>query len=394
MPRTRPLRIGIDGTPLANTRGFGRFARELVHALALLDSPHQFVAFIDKPSLDSSRVKIPLTFETHAVSVRQAPTQAASSSGRRRLSDMLALAHAAARANLDAFYFPTTYTFFPVWNVGPVVVTAFDTMPLDFPDLFFTKPTHRAAWRIKEQLAVATAKRVLTTSEFSKNSLMRHYGGPPERYQVVPCAPSSAFKPITNPDDITAAQLRYHINPSKPFLMYVGGLSPHKNLVRLIQAFAAASCQDAQLVLVGDFADVFHTHIPELQAATAQLGLEDRVIFTGFVPDPDLACLYNAALALVQPSLIEGFGLPPVEAMACGTPVLASHAGSLPEVVSDAGLLFDPRDVDAIRAAIDAITHNPTLRSNLAQRAIARARDFQWKTTAQQVHALLESLAA
>src|SRR5205085_5905926 len=128
------------------------------------------------------------------------------------------------------------------------------------------------------------------------------------------------------------------------YLLDVGGRHPHKNLPRLTEAFARVS-RDAgagagalKLVLVGDLGDVFHTHVPALRAAVARHGLGDRVHFPGFVPDDDLVFLYNRAYALAQPSLLEGFGLPPVEAMACGVPVLYSRAGALPEVVGDAGL--------------------------------------------------------
>src|SRR5262249_29391329 len=147
--------------------------------------------------------------------------------------------------------------------------------------------------------------------------------------------------------------------PGLRFVLYVGGLSPHKNLVRLIEAFAQAAESGVRLVLVGDMGDVFHTHVPELRAAVARCRLGDQVHFTGFVPDDDLAYLYNCAEALVQPSLWEGFGLPPVEAMACGTAVVSSTAGSLPEVLGEAGLYFDPTDVAAIAAALRRILSDP-----------------------------------
>jgi glycosyltransferase involved in cell wall biosynthesis len=137
-----------------------------------------------------------------------------------------------------------------------------------------------------------------------------------------------------------------------------------------------------RLVLAGDLGDVFHTHVPELRAAVARLGLGDRVHFPGFVPDDDLVYLYNRAYALAQPSLLEGFGLPPVEAMACGVPVLYSRAGSLPEVVGDAGLDFDPTDVAAMAEALGRLLGDPALRDRLAQLALRRARRFNWEASA------------
>jgi glycosyltransferase involved in cell wall biosynthesis len=159
-------------------------------------------------------------------------------------------------------------------------------------------------------------------------------------------------------------------------------LSPHKNLARLIEAFAAAAPADVRLVLVGDMGDVFHTHVPELRATVARCGMDGRIDFTGFVPDADLAYLYNRAYVLAQPSLMEGFGLPPVEAMACGTPVLASTAGSLPEVVGDAGIFFDPTDVAAIAGALRQIFADPAGRDELARTASRRASRFTWAGSA------------
>src|SRR5207237_9859661 len=124
------------------------------------------------------------------------------------------------------------------------------------------------------------------------------------------------------------------------------------------------------------------THVPELRELVARSGLSGRVIFTGFVPDDDLVYLYNRAETLVQPSLMEGFGLPPVEAMACGTPVLSSTAGSLPEVVGDAGLYFDPNDVAAIAATLRRVFEDPDGRDRLADRALRRASRFSWREAA------------
>jgi glycosyltransferase involved in cell wall biosynthesis len=179
---------------------------------------------------------------------------------------------------------------------------------------------------------------------------------------------------------------RHGIEPRRPYLLYLGGLSPHKNLLRLIEAFArvleVAADDDLRLILAGDIGDVFHTHVPELRAAVARWGLGGRVHFPGFVPDDDLVVLYNRAVALVQPSLLEGFGLPPVEAMACGTPVVYSRAGSLPEVIGDAGLEFDPTDTGDMARAIGRLLTDPALRETLGQRALRRARRFTWAATA------------
>ncbi len=194
--------------------------------------------------------------------------------------------------------------------------------------------------------------------------------------------PDPIFGPRASDPTSAAVLERHGIAPGARYLLYVGGLSPHKNLLRLVAAMARGVPEDVLLVLTGDFHDVFHSHVPEIQAAIRAHQLEKRVLLTGFVPDQDLVFLYNRAYALVFPSLVEGFGLPAVEAMACGTPVIASNAGSLPEVVGDAGVYFDPTDVGSISEAIGTLLSRPEERADLARRALDRAARFTWTASA------------
>ena len=374
------MRIGIDGACLANRRGFGRFARRVVGALASAGSNHEFVVFVDRPS--SETVEIPEGVESVVVEVGQAPSVAASASGRRRVGDMLAMGRAVARSGLDLVYFPASYSFFPVWNAGKVVVTMHDTLALSRPELVFPTWQGRLAWRAKEHAAVLWADRIVTVSQAARRDLNAWFPLPEDRVRVVTEGPDAAFGPVgdgRDPDDVLR---RHGIEPGTRYLLYVGGLSPHKNLPRLIEAFAVGATPETRLILVGDLGDVFHTHIPALVEAVERLGLAPRVHFTGYVPDPDLAHLYRGAYALTQPSLMEGFGLPPVEAMACGTPILSSNAGSLPEVVGEAGMFFDPTDIQAMADAIRSILANPAERDRLARVALARSRNFTWEASA------------
>ncbi len=384
------MRIGIDGGCLANRRGFGRFARQVVEALAASGSGHEFVVFVDRPSLEG--VRVPAGMETVAVDVREAPSRAASASGRRRVGDMLAMGRAVARAGLDVVYFPASYSFFPVWNAGRVVVTMHDTLALAHPEWVFPDWRGRLAWRAKEQAAALWADRIVTVSEAARRDLLAWFRLPEDRVRVVTEGPDAAFGP-GGPGPASDAVLRkYGIEPGTRYLLYVGGLSPHKNLPRLIEAFAAGATAGARLILVGDIGDVFHTHVPALREAVARHGLGDRAHFTGFVPDTDLAHLYRRAYALAQPSLMEGFGLPPVEAMACGTPVLCSTAGSLPEVVGEGGLYFDPTDVPAMTEAIRALLADPAARDRLARLALDRSKRFTRASAARSLLDCFEEL--
>jgi glycosyltransferase involved in cell wall biosynthesis len=384
------MKIGIDGACLANRRGFGRFARQMVEALAKAGSGHDFVVFVDRPSLRA--VTIPEGMGRVVVDVSEAPSRAASATGRRRVGDMLAMARAVAKADLDVIYFPASYSFFPVWNAGRVVVTMHDTLALAHPEWVFPTWRGKMAWRAKEQAAALWADRIVTVSEAARRDLLAWFRLPDERVTVVSEGPDAVFHPEDAGPASDAVLRRHGIEAGSRYLLYVGGLSPHKNLPRLIEAFALAATSKARLILVGDLGDVFHTHVPALREAVERFGLGDRVHFTGFVPDADLAHLYRRAYALAQPSLMEGFGLPPVEAMACGTPVLSSTAGSLPEVVGDAGLYFDPTDIEAMSDAISGLLANPDERDRLAALALDRAARFTWALAARSLLDCFEEL--
>ena len=380
------MRIGIDGSCLANRRGFGRFTRKSLEALAEVPSGHDFVVFVDRPSEAISGRHVPGRFERVVVKVGEAPSRAASASTRRRVRDMLAMGRAVARAKVDLIFFPASYSFFPVWNVKRVIVTIHDTLPLVHPELVFPTWQGRVSWTMKERAAVRWADGIVTVSEAARRDLIAWYGLLADRVRVVSEGPDASFRPLPPGPESDAALGRYGIAPSQRYILYLGGLSPHKNLLRLIEAFARTitgrDAGDVKLILAGDLGDVFHTHVPELRAAVARWGLGNQVQFPGFVPDEDLVFLYNRAYALAQPSLLEGFGLPPVEAMACGVPILYSRAGSLPEVIGRAGLDFEPTDVAAMAAALGRLLADPVLRDELGRRALSRARRFTWTATA------------
>jgi glycosyltransferase involved in cell wall biosynthesis len=388
------MRIGFDGTCLANRRGFGRFARRLLASFAPLAAArgHEIVVAIDAPS--AADVEIPESATPLVVDLRAAPSAAASANGRRGVRDMLAMGRAVARARLDLMYFPATYSFYPVWNVPRVVVTMHDTLTMEHPKLVFPSWKGRLAWSLKEAVAIRSADRIVTVSETSKRYLMNRLRCRADRLRVVSEAADPAFAPIDDEATATAALDRHGVPPGARFVLYVGGLSPHKNLPRLVEAFAKAASPADRLVLTGDFHDVFHTHVPEILATIDRVGLGDRVVLTGFVPDVDLAALYGRAYALAFPSLLEGFGLPAVEAMACGCPVAASRAGSLPEVVGDAGVLFDPLDVDDIARGLRLLLDDPARRDHLAALALRRAATFDWGRSAESLLACVEEFDA
>ena len=229
------------------------------------------------------------------------------------------------------------------------------------------------------------ALRLLAISHATKSDLVRHYDVAPERISVTQLAADASFRPVMDTAAIAAVRARYGIGPT--YVLYVGTLQPRKNLVRLVQAFAtvAAAHPNLQLVLAGKQAWQYR----QLLAQVQRLGLAGRVLFPGYVDAADLPALYSGALAFAFPSLYEGFGMPALEAMACGTPVLASSVSSLPEVVGDAGLLVDPTDIPALAAALSRLVAEPDLRAELRQRGLVRARAFSWERCARETLAAI-----
>ena len=190
---------------------------------------------------------------------------------------------------------------------------------------------------------------------------------------------------------------RFRLDDDTRFLLYVGGISPHKNLKTLVSAYHQLVCDDrfsdVRLVLVGDYQnDSFYSDYPSLKQHIDQLQLGERVVFTGYIEDQDLAYLYNAASLLVMPSLEEGFGLPAIEAMACGTAVAASNKGSLPEIVGKAGRFFEPTNVRAIRDVLGQVLCDDFMRKEMRETGLTRARQFMWDRAAKDALGIFDQL--
>lgn len=385
------MRIGVDASCWSNRRGFGRFARELVTHMVRGHPEHEFTLIVDRQTAEEWR--FPDGSRLRVVETREQPTRAASAEGARGLTDILRMGWAASSASFDAFFFPAVYTFYPLFRRVPMLVTFHDAIADTYPELTFPSRRSRALWRLKCWLARRQAARLLTVSESARAELSAALRCPPSAIQVISEAPGPEFRPLTDRKRIEAALARYGIAPRRPLILYVGGISPHKNLHGLLHALCGIRTP-SELVIVGDYAqDSFHTCYDELRVLCATLGLEGRVTFTGFVPDEDLVALYNAATLLVLPSLAEGFGLPAVEAMACGLPVAASRRGSLPEVLGNAAVLFDPRDAEDMAAAMDRLLTDAALREHLRAEGLARASRLSWTEAAQRTVGLIEEIA-
>ncbi len=274
----------------------------------------------------------------------------------------------------------------PLLSPCPMVVTIYDLSFLLYPESF--KRFKRFYLGLFTRLSARRARRIIAISESTKRDVVRLLGVPPEKVEVIYCGIDEAFRPLAPLPPQSwgergeVAAFRSKRGLPERFILFVGTIEPRKNVTRLIEAFADlrfAIC-DLRLVIGGAkgwfYQDVF--------ARVEELGLEGQVMFPGYIPVSELPLWYNAAELFVYPSLYEGFGLPPLEAMACGTPVITANTSSLPEVVGEAGLTVDPLDVEGLAKAMRRVLGDEALRQEMRKRGLQRARGFSWTKTAQE----------
>jgi glycosyltransferase involved in cell wall biosynthesis len=390
------MRIGVDATSWGNRRGFGRFARNAVGRLVALDGEHEYVFVADAAALDA--LDVPPGARVRPVRLARRTGEAAAADSARSPLDLARLSATAARGRLDAMLFPSVYTYFPAPGV-PEVVGIHDAIADELPDLTLPSRRARAFWQAKEGLAVRRARIVFTVSDASRAVLARRFGL--ERVPVVPEAPDPVFGPRA-PDATDAALAPLGLRASH-YLLYAGGISPHKNVPRLLEAVARLREERGgergraavpPLVIVGELeGDPFLSAAGEVRRRVEKLGIQDAVVLPGFVSDEALACLYGAAAAVVLPSLSEGFGLPAVEAAACGAPVLCSDLPSHRASMGDAARYFDPHDADALASAIAWALDEPERARELGARARERVAPLSWDASARALRALLDEAA-
>jgi glycosyltransferase involved in cell wall biosynthesis len=298
-----------------------------------------------------------------------------------------------------SFWRPDAPDMFKEWLLGPVdvvhsttfcaprfrlrrkrlVVTIYDLSFITHPELHL--PANVAHCLAGTLLALEHADAIIAISEHTRRDLLERLAAPAERITVTPLAHDAGFVRVTDPRRLAAARKRYGL--PEHFILFLGALEPRKNLPRLLEAYAALPSGlrgDVELVVAGMSGwlnDSIHGRV-------AELGLEKSVHFAGYVHADDLSAVYSLATVLAYPSLYEGFGLPVLEAMACGTPVLTSNVSSLPEVAGDAATLVDPADVSSIAAGLRGLLESPSLRAELATRGRARAASFSWDRCARQ----------
>lgn len=369
------MRIAIDARKLHDF-GIGTYIRNLLAELARIDTTSDYV-LLTRPTDVSVASELGPNF--HAVPEPARPYS---------LSEQIRIPWSLARAHAALVHEPH-YVLPPLIGCRSVV-TIHDCIHLRFPQYLPGRGAYAYA-RAMMWAAVRKADRVLTVSEASKRDILGFYDVPPEKVVVVYNGLEARF--LEPPDDAEMSRVRQRFQLTHPFVLYVGNIKPHKNLERLVDAFGRARAQgldDLQLVVIGDEISKY----PPLRQSVHRHRLDKAVRFFGFQPPATLTAFYRLARAFVFPSLYEGFGLPPLEAMACGTPVVTSNVSSLPEVAGGAALLADPTDTDDIAAQITRAVTDEALRAELIARGQARAREFSWAQSAARIHAIYRDVLA
>lgn len=375
------MHIAINAHLLAHTRSFRRagishYVEQVLIQLGQIDHSNHYSVYTTR-GLDQHTLGLPDNF-------RVIPSRFPTINPRVRIPwEQLLAPLLLRRSGADLFH--GVHSVVPVSCPVPSVVTVHDLAFIRFPQTF--RAYNRIYLDVATRLSVRRAARILVVSEHTRREVIGLLGVAPERVVVTPNAVREHFRP---PDPAVLETFRARKGLPEHFVLYVGTLEPRKNLTTLLEAYAEVAQQQAAPLLVGGGKGWLYDAVFQRLEA---LGLRERVRFVGYLDEAELPLWYAAATVFVFPSIYEGFGMPPLEAMACGTPVVASNTSSLPEVVGDAGLTVSPYDPAALAEAISRLLDDADLRQELRERGLRQARAFSWRVTAERTLAAYEAAA-
>ena len=373
------MRIGIDYTPaIRQGAGIGRSTRGLVAALAELDQENAYRLFVAGRGVRGA-VPAAANFRTCWLPLTDRETSLIWQRLRLPIPIELCL------GRLDLFHSPD-FVLPPVWS-GRRVLTVHDLTFLRVPE--HAHPVLREYLVRVVPRSVRRADLVLADSASTRNDVVELLGVEAERVRVVPAGVEERFRPVTDPGELAAVRERYALE--RPFILGLGTLEPRKNFLGLVEAYARLLGRRGlphDLVIVGGKGWLYEP----IFRRVGELGLGERVRFLGRAADEDLPALYTLASCLAYPSFYEGFGIPLLEAMACGTPVVTARTSSLPEVAGAAALYVDPHDPEDLADALDRVLHDQALRQALCQAGRVQAQQFTWRRAAEALLGAYRSL--
>ncbi len=368
------MRIGIEAKVLTSRpSGIGRYAINLVRSLlkTLPEEDHTFeiVLFTGPQTARSVLDTLTGSYREHFCAMQSS-----------LLRSLFSLPYGIVQHKINVFH-GLDHVGLPLFvKHGIYVITVHDVIPLLFPQLFTLK--HRLIVRAGLARVAQQADMVIVPSYAVQQDVQQYLHIDADRVVVIPEGCEPRFRPLTQPEYLRSVRTKYGLPPL--YILCLGTLEPRKNITTLLHAFARfRSTLHGEPVLHLVVAGARGWREQAIFQTVQRLGLEQAVRFPGFIDDEDLPAVYGGALCFVFPSLYEGFGLPILVAMGCGTPVITSNVAAIPEVAGDAALLIDPQDVEGIAAAMSVLVHNDTLRERLRQKGFVQAQQFSWETTAQ-----------
>jgi len=376
------MRIVINATPLlARRSGIGRYICQLAASLLRIDTENQYTFFYG------------YSFGRELRNRPDRAAMAAKAVATRVVKDPWRLREAIHRAVFLAGRVPRGFDLYhepnyvPLPFPGPLVMTVCDLSVLRYPE---SHPEQRVAWFKRGFLpAIGRADRVITISHYVKQEIVDLLGVDPALIEVTHLAAGEQFRPVGPEAVERVLQAR---GLPRQFLASVGTVEPRKNLPVLLRAYAKLPQELREaypLVIVGMQGWVGDSsHYQDTARLAGELGVSEKIVFAGYLPDDELPSIYSGATAFIFPSLYEGFGLPPLEAMACGTPVVCTNASSLPEVAGDAALTVNPTDVEGLTAAMERVVTSEALRRDLSGRGLEQAKRFSWERCARETLAV------
>ncbi len=383
------MRVAIDVRSLEihRTRGLGCYARNLINSISQIDSENEYLLFYCR-GIKRGNLEVGDNFKKWEVLLKRPKRLYRLDT---IMDQSLLPTEILLNGRIDVFH--SLSSVIPYLKICKFVVTVPDLIPFVLNEKKIDKLLLNL--RFREWLwmkSLRKADRIITFSENSKKDIIELLGIPEEKIEVIYLSADARFGPVRDRQAIAKIMGRYSVN--QKFVLYVGGFAEHKNIERLVRTFyefSLSSDDKWQFVLAGKLPDekiedaddwTINEPVRKTKSLITKLGLDAKVIFTGFVPEQDLPALYSAASVFVFPSLYEGFGLPPLEAMACGTPVVASNTSSLPEVIGDAGVLVNPFSIDEIVGAMRSVLKSKSRQREMSYKGMERARRFSWEETA------------
>ncbi|MCM8709671.1 glycosyltransferase family 4 protein [Clostridium sp. SYSU_GA19001] len=361
------MKVGIDGRGAKWYRGtgIGTYTYQLISSLNDLDKINEYLLFMPQTSITD----IPFNRNFNIRNITEG--------GSGNFWDEVNIPNILMDKDIELYHVPQNGVGLPKEKKCPFVITLHDIIPIKMPET--VGETYLRIFNHEMPDIVSRCDGIITVSQFSKEDICKYYNFPKEKVFVTHLAAENIYRPLDSDECYNLVQTQYGIYGE--YILYVGGFSPRKNIIGLIEAFSKFKNKykhDVKLVIAGKQGKSYEIY----KKRSIDLGVENSVIFPGFIPIEHMPYVYNACKVLVYPSFYEGFGLPPVEAMACGVPVITSNVTSIPEVVGDSAIFINPYDVDELSEAIYTVFNDDKLREKLVIKGIIRSSELSWRKTA------------